>query len=158
MMTFPIVLLSGCKSQLLPEAMEAHSQKRISPVTPQVLTVLLEIKSSATQELPEITVYKVISSAGFLKASATAKPNMPQDGLIIQCIDKSDNILKQELIPNPLSKRYETSDDNGRLISHQVHLEKEIFPFRIQKTPEINTLKIFIIRDQQQVLLQHIEL
>ena len=157
LLAIAVLLFPGCKTQFKNGAFNEMPEPG-EPVTPEVLTILLEIKNSEADELPDIAVHKIITSKGYLKASDLKDSHLVENGLIIQCVDTQDNVLKQESLPNPLQKRYETTDEHGQLISHQIQLESDIFSFRIQKNPKIHALKIYINRDQKQVLLTHLEL
>ncbi len=157
LLAIAILLFSGCKTQFKNGAFGGIPGTD-RPVTPEILTILLEIKNSETEKLPSIAVHNIIISKGYLKETEIKDSPLDDNGLIVQCVDSEDNVLKQEIMSNPLRKRYETAGEDGQLFTHQIELESDVFPFRIRKTPKVHALKIFINRDQKQILLKHLVL
>ena len=127
-------------------------------VEPKILTVLLKIKTIKDNPLPQIMLLDKISANGFLK-NKTGEINLAIEGsLIVQIIDRQGIIIKEEQLPNPLQKQYETADEEGKLQSHPITLEAEVFSVRIQRNPELTSLKIYIIKDRKRFLLKQVQL
>ncbi len=148
--------LSGCKVKK--SSVLAKQDKAFEKQTPQILTLIFKIEAREETAIPNIELSQKILANGYLKNQKLTKNSFGSEYLLIQVIDSENNILKQTELPYPLKKRYETTNDQGLLESHEVFLQEEFFPLRIRNSNQVNSVKIFLIREDSQIFLKHLHL
>lgn len=122
----------------------------------EVLTIILKVIQDEGDTLPKIEVYQKITTKGFLKKNTFV--NEPQkEGCIIAVFqDFDEKVVETMVLSNPLEKNYEFIDDEGNFQRKNVVLKEDYLSLRIQKKPNIAFLSIFILKDEEQLLLKSI--
>ncbi|KAA3628091.1 MAG: hypothetical protein DWQ02_19385 [Bacteroidetes bacterium] len=153
---FSALTLFGCKIAEAPIANELDKESEKN--TPQILTLIFKMEARDESTIPKIELSQKIISNGFLKSPKLTKSSPGNEYLLIQVLDSENNILKQTEIPHPLKKRYETTNDQGLLESHEVFLQEEFFPLRIRNSDQLNSVKIILFKTDSQILLKHLHI
>lgn len=93
-------------------------------------------------------------NAGTLKEdiSAFPDPKHPQD-LWITFLDHQGRVIKSGWQPNPLGRSLETADEDGKIISVQHSTRQQAFIIRTQYDPAMTSVKIFMQKGDDKVLL-----
>lgn len=153
-----ILAVTGCR---VPSVDPVIPSTEVSPKedeAPGILTLILKIKTSHDQTLPEINLDKSIVAKGFLKSKTPTVDLKKEESLLIEFFDLENNSLQINQVENPLKKRFESTDENGELQSHDIDLAEDFFSVRIQNTPKISRVKIYLVQRSQKILLQQIDI
>lgn len=151
-----VLAILGCKVAEAP--LETDVSEESPKITPQILTLIFKIEAQDETVIPRVELSRKIIANGYLKNSKLTKSTPGSEYLLIQIFDFEDKILKQTVISHPLKKRYETTNDQGVLQSHEVFLQQEFFPVRLRNSNQLNSVKIFFIKAESQILLKHLHL
>ncbi|MCB0653306.1 MAG: hypothetical protein KDC85_18675 [Saprospiraceae bacterium] len=153
-----ILAVTGCKVPSVDPVMPSTEVSQKENRAPSILTLILKIKNSPDQTLPEVSLDQSIVAKGYLKNKTTTIDLNKEESILIEFFDRENNSLQIDQVESPLKKRFESTDENGELQSHDIELTEEFFSVRIQNTPEISTVKIYLVQRSQKILLQQIDI
>ena len=150
---FTLLLLLSCKT---PEQTLPTQRNNIS--TPKTLTIILKINQGEKDTLPQINLHQKITAKGYLKKKTLLNQKKKEGCIIATFLNRMGKTIETRIIANPLQKEYEYNDEEGKFQHKELTLKEEYFSIRIQKIPNIFSVKLFLLHNDKQLLIQSIPL
>jgi hypothetical protein len=141
---FLLFLLPSCLPAKYPVQISGQIENR-----EQIIFLTFKISQPKVEEYEEIVLIEKKIREGKLKVDSNLIDELHEGNLLCSYLDDNDMVIQQVLIENPLNRRMEYFDDNGKPHQKIVSLDSATFFLRTQFLNVKKSLKI------QKVLVGH---
>jgi hypothetical protein len=141
--------VSGCKSSRdMTGSTLTDTKDKSDTVSPMILLLNFEISSTDTVKL-----INSMFNRGLLREREPFSSEPTECDLIISILDNSGELCAEKLVPNPLIKVFEYSEDGITLKTKQVCLQAAHFFVRVQFQSCMKYVRVERVTEDQTVVL-----
>jgi len=133
-------ILAACTP--LRNASRSESQESLAPAASRILFLNYQLSRDDTSNSYDARLINMIIKDGSLKEDRPGRNQAKKDDLEVLVLDKNQQIMSYQHIPNPLDKSVEYVNDAGQLEQKMVHLDSIQFSVRMQIEPEASIVHL----------------